>query len=132
MVLCRVDVVLRLVKIWGDRGDEFRTSGVEELLKDGKGVKAAALHALKLIPVFLTKGSMNSVVEASRAEGNAYGDQSVHLVVLLCDRVELSILLEVLCPRDVDKNVGKGLDGIGVTAHHHVAKTNIVVSILTR
>lgn len=97
MVLGRIDVVLWLIEIWGNRGDKFRASRVEELLEDGEGIKTTALHTLELVAVFLAEGCVDGVVETSRAEGDADGDQSVHLVVLLSDRVELGVLLEVLC-----------------------------------
>lgn len=73
MVLGGVDVVFRFFEIWGYRRDELWASGVEELLKDGKGVETAALHALELVAVFLAEGGVDSVIKTGGAEGNADG-----------------------------------------------------------
>jgi hypothetical protein len=41
--------------------------------------------------------------------------------------VELRVLLEVLCARNVDEDVGEGTDCIRISAKHHVGETNVVV-----
>ena len=41
--------------------------------------------------------------------------------------IELRVLLEVLCARNVDKDVGEGADCIRISAKHHVRETDIVV-----
>lgn len=60
-------------------------------------------------------------------EGDADGDKGEHLVVLLGNRVILSILLEVLGPRDIDQDVAEHTESVGVAAHHHVGEAHIVV-----
>ena len=70
---------------------------------------------------------MDGVIQPCRVKRNADGDQGIHLVVLLRDRVVLSILLEVLRSRHVNKNVAKHADGVCISAHHHVRKSDIVV-----
>lgn len=70
---------------------------------------------------------MDGVVELRRVEGNADGDQSIHLVVLLTDAIVLSIFLEILGSGDVNENVGEHADGIGITPQHHVAKADVVI-----
>lgn len=45
------------------------------------------------------------------------------------NRVELGILPQVLGPGNIDKDVRECLDSVGIAAHHHVAETNIVVSV---
>jgi len=127
VVLDRVDVGLGLVKVGGHGRDELRAGGAEELLEEGEGVGAALLQLEKLVAVLLAEGGVDGVVETGGVEGNADGDEGVHLVVLLCDGVVLSVLLEVLGPRDVDEDVAEHADGVGVAALHHVGETNIVV-----
>ena len=60
-------------------------------------------------------------------EGDADGDEGVHLLVLLGDGVVLRVLVEVLGPRDVDEDVAEHPDGVGVPAHHHIGETDVVV-----
>lgn len=73
---------------------------------------------------------MNRVVQFRGVERDADGDEGVHLVVLLGDGIELLalvVLLEVLGAGDVDEDVGEHADGVGIPAHHHVAKADVVV-----
>ena len=81
----------------------------------------------ELVAILIAQGGVDSVVELGRVECDADGDESVHLVVLLGDAVVLGVLLEVLGPRDVYKNMGEHADGVGVAAHHHVAEPNVVI-----
>ena len=127
VVLAGVDVVLGVVEVGGVRGDELGARGHEELLKDGEGLRPAALHLGELVAVLLAEGGVDGVVKTHGAERHADCDERVHLVVLLRDAIELAVLLEVLRARDVDEDVREGADGIGVTTHHHVGETDVVV-----
>jgi len=40
----------------------------------------------------------------------------------------LRVLLEALCSRDIDEDMGEGADSIGISAEHHIGETHIVVS----
>lgn len=167
-----VDVGLRVVEVWGNGGDELGASVSEELLEDGQRLGSTALQLKQLITVLLAQRRVDGVVQTSRLEGDADGDQGEHLVVFLfeCvrmkrpqqvqkdngiamrvwapvhadgltrifgykrkngtdlgDRVVLGALLELLGPRNVDEDVAEHADGVGVAAHHHVGKPNIVV-----
>jgi len=70
---------------------------------------------------------VDGVVESGGVESHADGDEGVHLVVLLGDRIVLSILLEVLRPRNVDEDMAEHADRICITAHHHVGEAYIIV-----
>ena len=70
---------------------------------------------------------MDGVVKARRVEGDADGDEGVHLVVLLRDAVVLRVLLEVLRAADVNEDVVEGAQGVGVAVHHDVAEADVVV-----
>lgn len=120
VVLNGVGVDLRVVKVRRSGRDESGASLAEEILKDGERLGAAELHASELLTVLLTEGGVDRVIEAGGVEGDANGDKSVHLVALLCDAIVLSVLLEVLCARNVNEDVGEHADGVGVTVHHHV------------
>ena len=85
VMLRGIHVVLWVVEIRGDRGDEFGAGGEEEFLEDREGFGTAALHPGELIAVFLAEGSVDSVIETDRAEGYTDRHESVHLVVLLGD-----------------------------------------------
>ena len=122
-----VDVGLGLVEVGRNGGDELGAGGAEELLVDGEGLGAAALELEELVAVFLAEGGVDGVIQTGGLEGNADGDEGVHLVVLLGDGVVLGVLLEVLGARNVDQDVAEHADGIGVAAHHHVGETDIVV-----
>ena len=124
-----VDVLGRIVEVGGDGGDEFRTGGTEEFFEKGEGFGAAALETQELLAVFFAEGGVDRVVEAGGLEGDADGDQGVHLLVLFGDGVVgLGAFLEVLGARDVDEDVGEHADGVGVAAEHHVAEADVVVS----
>ena len=127
MVLDGVNVGLRLVEIRRNGGDELGASSLEELLEDGEGLGTSTLKLEKLITVLLAESGVDGVVETSGVEGDADGDESVHLLVLLGDAIILSILVEVLRPRHIDENVAEHADGIGIATHHHVRETNVVV-----
>ena len=75
---------------------------------------------------------MDGVVEPGRGEGDADGDQGVHLFGLFRDGVVGGLgvfVLEVLGAADVDEDVGEHADGVGVAAHHHVAEADVVVGV---
>lgn len=127
VVLDRINVDRRVLKVRRSGGDESGAGLAEELLEDGKRLGATELHASKLLTVLLTEGRVDGVIQTSGVQGDADGDESVHLVALLGDAVVLSILLEVLCARNVDEDVGEHADSIGVTVHHHVGETDVVV-----
>ena len=129
VVVHGVDVQRRRGEIRWGRGDEFRAGGAEEVFEDGEGFGPAALQAGEGVAVFLAEGGVDGVVEFGGVEGDADGDEGVHLVVFLRDAVELAlvVLLEVLGPGDVDEDVGEHFDGVGVAAHHHVAESDVVV-----
>ena len=127
MVLNGVDVDLWVIKVGRCGADELGARGAEQLLEQRKGLGSTALQLVELLAVLLAESGVDGVVEPCGLEGNADGDECVHLVVLLCDGVVLGVLLEVLGPRDVDEDVGEHADGVGVAAHHHVGETNIVV-----
>lgn len=127
VVLNRVDVGLGVLEVWGNGGDELGARCAEELLKDGERLGSTTLELEKLVTVLLTESAVDGVVQTGRLESDADGNESVHLLVLLGDRVVLGALLEVLGPRDVDEDVAEHADGIGVTVLHHVGETNVVV-----
>ena len=122
-----IDVGLGLVEVGRDGGDELGAGLAEELLEDGEGLGATSLQLQQLITILLPKSGVDRVVETGVVEGNADGDESVHLLVLLGDGVVLGALLEVLGPRDVDQDVAEHADGIAVAAHHHVRESHVVV-----
>jgi hypothetical protein len=125
VVLERVNVELWVLKVWWGWGDELGARAAEKLLEDWKRLWATTLELQELVAVLLAESGVDGVVESGWVEGNAHGDQSVHLVVLL--GVVLSVLLEVLGTGDVDEDVAEHADGIGVAAHHHVRETDVVV-----
>lgn len=127
MVLNGVNVGLWVVKIGRHRGDELGAGSSEELLKDGQRLGSATLQLEQLVAVLLAKGAVDGVIQSGGLEGDADGDEGVHLLILLGDGVVLRILLEVLGPRDVDEDVAEHADGIGVAVHHHVGETDVVV-----
>jgi hypothetical protein len=127
VVLDGVNVDRRVLKVRRSGRDESGAGLAEELLKDGERLGATELHASKLLTVLLTEGGVDGVIETSGVEGDADGDKGVHLVALLGDAVVLCVLLEVLCARNVDEDVGEHADGVGVTVHHHVRETDVVV-----
>lgn len=98
MVLKGINVGLGVVKIRGNRGDELGASSAEELLEDGEGLGAAALQLEQLVTILLPQSTVDGVIQSSGLEGNADGNQGVHLLVLLGDGVVLGVLLEVLGP----------------------------------
>lgn len=99
VVVLGVDVGLWVVEIWGHGGDKVRAGVLEQLLEDGKGLGSAALQLEQLVAILLTQGGVDSVVQASRLESDANGNQGQHLVVLLADVIVLCVLsLEVLGP----------------------------------
>jgi len=127
VVLDRVDVDLWVVKVGRGWADELGASGAEELLEQGKGVRATTLQPVELFAVLFPQRGMDGVVESGGLESHADGDKCVHLVVLLGDGVVLGVLLEVLCPRDIDEDVAEHADGIRVPSHHHVGESDVVV-----
>lgn len=127
VVLHGVNVGLGVVKVRRNGGDELGAGAAEQLLKDGQRLGAAALHLEQLVAVLLPQGAVDGVVQSGGVEGHADGNQSIHLLVLLGDGVELGVLLEVLGPRNVDQDVAEHADGIGVSVHHHVGEADIVV-----
>lgn len=128
LVVDRVDVNGGVVEVGRSRGDELGASRSEELLEERQSLGATALETVELLAVLLAQGRVDGVIQASGVEGNTDGNQSVHLVVLLGDRiVVVAALLEVLRARDVDQDVAEHADSVGVAAHHHVGETDIVV-----
>ncbi|KAJ8104962.1 hypothetical protein OPT61_g10469 [Boeremia exigua] len=127
VVLDGVDVDLWVVKVGRCGADELGAGGAEQLLEQGQRLGAAALQLVELLAILLAQGGVDGVVEPGGLEGDADGDEGVHLVVLLGDGVVLGVLLEVLGPRDVDEDVGEHADGVGVAAHHHVGEADVVV-----
>lgn len=93
-----VDVGLGVIKVRRDGGDELGASGAEQLLKDGQRLGAATLHLQQLVAVLLAQGAVDGVIQSGGVESHADGNQSIHLLVLLGDGVELGVLLEVLGP----------------------------------
>lgn len=128
VVVDGVDVDGRVVKVRRSGTDELGAGGAEEFLEQGKGLRAAVLETGELVAVLLAEGGVDGVVEAGGVQGNANGDQGVHLVVLLGDGiVAVAALLEVLGARDVDQDVAEHADGVAVPAHHHVREAHVVV-----
>lgn len=128
VVIDGVDVDGGVVEVGRSGADELGASGTEELLKQREGLGATVLETVELLAVLLAESGVNSVVETGGVEGNADGNESIHLVVLLGDSiVAVATLLEVLGPGDVDQDVAEHADGVTVTAHHHVGETHIVV-----
>ncbi len=125
-----VDVERGGGEVRGRGGDELGAGGAEEFLEEGEGFGPAALEAGELVAVLVAQGGVDGVVELGGVEGDADGDEGVHLIVLLRDAVELlglAVLLEVLGAADVDEDVREHLDGVGVAAHHEVAEADVVV-----
>ena len=129
VVLDGVDVDFRVIEVRRRGRDELGAGAAEELLEDGERVRPTALHPVELLAVFLAHGGVDGVVETGGVEGDADGDERVHLVVLLRDAVVLlaGVLLEVFGTRDVDEDVAEHADGVGVAAHHHVREADIIV-----
>ena len=132
MVLDGVDVERRVVEVGGRRRDEFGTGGLEEFLVDGQGLRAAALQLGEFLAVLLAQHGVDGVVETGGCERHTDGDESVHLLGLLGDRIKslvLATLLEAFGAGDVDEDVGEHADGVGVAAEHHVGEAYVVVSV---
>lgn len=127
VVLDGVNVGLGVLEIRGNGRDELGARSPEQLLEDGKRLGTTALQLEKLVAILLTESSVDGVVQTRGVERNTDGNECVHLVVLLGDRIVLGVLLEVLGSRDVDENVAEHADGIGVSVHHHVRETHVVV-----
>lgn len=127
VVLDRVNVDLWVVEVGRSGADELGAGGAEELLEERKGIGSTALQPVELLAVLFPQRCVDGVVQSCGLEGDADGDECVHLVVLLCDGVVLGVLLEVLCPRDVDEDVAEHADGVRVPAHHHVGEPHVVV-----
>ena len=127
VVVDGVHVGLGVIEVRGDRRDELGAGSPEKLLEDGERLGATALQLEQLITVLLPQGSVNGVVQAGRVEGDADGDEGIHLVVLLGDGVVLGVLLEVLGARHVDQDVAEHANGIGVSVLHHVGEADVVV-----
>ena len=127
VVLNGVNVDFWVVEVGRCGADELGAGGAEELLKEGKRLGAAALQPVELLAVLFPQSSVDGVVEPGGLEGYTDGDKCVHLVVLLGNRIVLRVLLEVLCPRDVDEDVAEHADGIRVSSHHHVGESDVVV-----
>lgn len=132
VVLDGIHVGLRVVKVRRNGRDELGARRPEELLIDGKRLGATPLQLQELVTELLTKSGVDGVVKTSGMESHADGNEGQHLVVLLGDRVVLSVLLEVLGTRDVDQDVAEHADGIGVATDHHVGETDVVVGCEVR
>lgn len=132
VVVHGVDVEGRGGEVGRRRGNELGARGAEEFLEQGEGVGPAALEAREGVAVLLAQRGVDGVVEFGGVQGDADGDEGVHLVVLLADGVKpplgaVFVLLEVLGARDVDEDVGEHADRVGVPSHHHVAEADVVV-----
>ena len=127
MVIDWVDVQFRVIKVGRSGRDELGASGPEKFLKQGQRVWATTLQTCELVAVFVAQGGVNGVVEFGRVEGNADGDEGIHLVVLLADAVILSRLLKVFRSAHVNEDMRKHPDSIGIAAQHHVAEADVVV-----
>jgi hypothetical protein len=127
VVLDGVHVDVGIVKVRRCGRDEAGAGLAEEIFKDGQRLGATELHASKLLTVLVAESRVDRVVETCGVESDADGHQSVHLIALLGNAVVLSILLEVLCARNVDEDVGKDTDGVRVAVHHHVREADVVV-----
>ena len=123
----RIDIHGRMVEVGRGRGDELGAGAPEELLEEGEALGPAPLQPHELIAVLLPQGGVDGIVELHRVEGDADGDEGVHLLVLLADAVVLGVLLEILGARHVDEDVAEHPDGVGVAAHHQVGKADVVV-----
>ena len=122
-----IDIEPRIIEVRRRGGDEFGAGAAEEFLEEWQGLGSAALEPGQLVAVLFAQGGVNGVVELGGVEGDAEGDEGVHLVVFLRDAVVLGALLEVLGAADVHEDVGEHADGVGVAAHHHVGEADVVV-----
>ena len=127
MMIDRIDIHGRMVEIGRGRGDEFRAGAAEQLLEQAQTLGPAALQADELVAVFFAEGGVDGIVELHGVEGDADGDEGVHLLVLLGDAVVLGVLLEVLGARHVHQDVAEHADGVGVAAQHQVGEADVVV-----
>ena len=127
VVFHRVDVDGRVVEVGRGGGDELRAGRAEEFFEEGEGFGPAPLESDELVAVFLAEGGVDDVVELGRVEGDADGDEGVHLLVALEHAVVLGVLLEVLRARDVHQDVAEHADRVRVAPQHHVAEADVVV-----
>ena len=102
MVVEGIVVLFRGVEVRGSGGDELRTCAYEEIFKEGQSLRSTSLQSDELVAILLPQRRVDRVVQLGRIERHAYGDEGVHLIILLRDGVVLHILLEVLSARDVD------------------------------
>lgn len=123
----RIDIHSRVVEIGRGGGDEFRARAPEQLLEQAQTFGPPPLQADELVAVFLPEGGVDGVVELHGVEGDADGDEGVHLLVLLGHAVVLGVLLEVLGAGDVHQDVAEHADGVGVAAQHQVGEADVVV-----
>jgi hypothetical protein len=95
-MLRRVNVVLGIVEIRGDRGDKLGTGRKEKFLENGKGFRAATLHTRELVTVFLAECGMDGIIKTDGAKGDTNGDEGVHLVILF-GNLGMVLLMGVIC-----------------------------------
>ena len=127
MVIYGIDVQVWGVEVGGCGGDKLRARTSEQVFKERQCLRSTSLQSDKLVAVFFPQRCVDRIVQLRRVERYANGDESVHLIVFFRDGVVLRVFLEILGPRDVDKDVREHANGIGVAAHHHVAEPHIVI-----
>lgn len=127
MVIDGIHIHSRMIEIRRGRGDEFRARAAEQLLEQAQTLGPAALQSHELVAVLLAEGGVDGIVELHGVEGDADGDEGVHLLVLLADAVVLGVLLEILGSGHVHQDVAEHADGVGVAAEHQVGEADVVV-----
>lgn len=79
---------LGVVQVRAVGRDELGASELEELLKDSHGLLGLG-QLVGLLSILLSQLAVNVLVQAGGAEGNAHGEESVHLIALLVDLIVL-------------------------------------------
>ena len=122
-----IDVQVWGVEVGGGGGDKFWACASEQIFKERQSLRSTSLQSDKLVTILLPQRCVDRIIQLRGIERHAYCNESVHLIILLRDGVVLRVLLEVLGPGDVDEDVRKHANGIGVAAHHHIAEAHIVI-----
>lgn len=79
---------LGVIQVGAVGRDELGAGKLEELLKDGHGFLRLR-QLVGLLGILLSQLAVNVLVQTGGAEGDAHGEESVHLVALLVDLVVL-------------------------------------------